>query len=100
MNTIVIDIINGKHDADLSAILAAAAERSKIVKKTVGAVTLRQINVGQKVRLLAIRPKYMIGKIGIVVDKTTSKFVVDFIDETGRFGCGRVTVPASCVEPA
>ncbi len=100
MNAIVLDILQGKHDGDLDAIQAAVTERRKLVRKTVGAVTLREIGVGQKVRLLAIRPKYMIGKIGIVVDKTASKFVVDFIDETGRFGRGRVTVPASCVEPA
>ena len=59
---------------------------------------MHEIEVGDSVRLLAIRPKYMVGKIGKVAGKTNSKFIVEFPGELGRFGHGKVTVPASCVE--
>jgi hypothetical protein len=98
VSPIITDILQGKFDADLASIITAAGERRKLVSKALAAVTLHEIGVGQKVRVLNIRPSYMIGKVGKVVEKTRTRFVVEFEGEVGRFGSGKVTVPASCVE--
>ena len=98
MNPIVSDIINGKLDADLEQLISAAVARRKIIKATKATETLHQISVGQSVRLQGVKPAYMNGQVGKVVDKAGAKFVVQIGAGAGRFSGDNIRVPASCVE--
>jgi hypothetical protein len=97
MNQLVMDIITGKHDADLGEIISTAIRRRKIVADEKATVTFHEIDVGEEVRLGNIRPKYMSGRVGIVVEKTRTKFVVQFSEGNGRYSHQKATVSASCI---
>jgi hypothetical protein len=92
-----LDILKGVHDKDLKEIIAARS-RHQILTQTNAAVTLAELEIGQRVRFLQIRPAYMVGQTGIVIKKQRTKLVVQLDSPMRRFDTGPITVPASCVE--
>jgi len=92
---VVSDIIDGNLDSELESLTNAITERNKInnLKKA------SMIKVGDKVRFVKGRPKYLVGLTATVVSKKQKNFVVKF-DEgqvTGKYS-GNVTCPPNLLE--
>ena len=103
MTTIIQDILNGQYDDQIDTLSDALHSRRKIVRQTSIAQTMLTVGVGDTVKFSNIRPKYMVGAIGEVVDKKRTKLGVKLISgnipHNGRFRIGEtLSVPASCVE--
>ena len=97
--TIVNDITRGIYDAELDSIQAAARQRKKLNNSAHAAVTMAKLQVGDRVVLKEIRPKYMMGQGATVIGKLRTKLEVKLDIACGRFGKDTpITVPASCVE--
>ena len=96
--TIVEQIINGDHDAELQSIVEAVRERKKLNRSKNTAIAMVSMKVGDIVVLKNLSPKYVNGLKAKIVEKKRTKFAVTLVDgSVGRFS-GRVTVPASCME--
>lgn len=95
--SLAVDIINGKYDEELDTIQEAVRQRIRLNRSTEALTNMVEIKIGDTVRFLNIRPKYMVGQEAVVVGKKVSKLVVRLKQPTGRFN-GDTTVPASCVE--
>jgi hypothetical protein len=93
------DIIGGIHDHQLDEILDACYQRKKLTRDQNTAMAMATIKVGDVVVLKNLRPKYINGLKGKVVEKKRTKISVELHtgQDTGRFG-RRVTCPASCLE--
>jgi hypothetical protein len=95
--SIAKDIILGKHDTEISQIMEAVRERQKLVRSTENAIALSEIDIGSKVKLKNIRPKYMNGEVATILGKKRTKFSAKLDVPTERFP-GIFTISASCVE--
>ena len=92
---VVSAIIDGHLDTELESLQNALDSRSKIndVKKAA------MFKIGDKVRFINGRPKYLCGLTATIVSKKQKRFVVKFDEgqDTGRF-YGNVTCPANLLE--
>jgi hypothetical protein len=93
----IAEILSGEHDSELEGILEAVHQRRKLMRGATKAVAFATLQIGDKVRLKGLRPKYVNGSTAEVVDKKRTKLVVVLDKPTGRF-MGRVTVPADCLD--
>lgn len=104
--TLVDEVLGGAHDESLDALIDAAHTRKKALAK----IRATQVQVGDRVRLVDIRPKYIDGATGTVTDRTSKGFRVQPDDHamariTARRGqryldmAGTIGVPETCVEP-
>jgi len=102
---LVDEILGGQHDQHLDAITEAASTRKKVLAR----VRAMSIDIGDTVRTTNVRPKYLSGVKGRVVNKTDKNFQVE-LDENELHrvkakGGDRylrhntLGVPHSCVEP-
>ncbi len=92
------DILQGKYDDQLQDILDAVTERQKLKRNVNNAVAMSTINIGDKVRLKELRPKYINGEKAKVVKKYRTKFGIRLDKGTvGKFS-GVIKCPASCLE--
>jgi hypothetical protein len=92
------DVLEGidrlENDASLTAVYQAYRNRSKTLRDRRAMLNVATLADGTRIRLINIRPKYLIGTEGSIVRRhSATKFVVD-LD-----GQGQSVVPATCVEP-
>ncbi len=78
---ILTAIANGELDKDFAAIREAMHGR----KDALGNITRLSIKVGDKIRLLPGRPKYLDNKTGKVVKINPKRVVIDLDERCGRF---------------
>jgi predicted metal-dependent RNase len=92
-------IMNGTYDSDLDTIADAVRHRQSVLRDVRASITKASLNTGDSVRLSGLRPAYINGKRGIVVEVKRSRVAVRPAEgqAQGRFS-GIVTVPLSCVE--
>jgi ribosomal protein L21E len=97
--SLLADIIDGKHDGELSEITEAIRQRKKLNSSKNTAKAMATIKVGDVVVLRNLSPKYINGCTGKVMSKKRTKFAVRLDDGqyTGRFGLN-VNVPATCID--
>ena len=93
---VVSAIIDGDLDTELESLQNAIDSRSKInnMKK------VAMFKIGDKVRFVNGRPKYLNNCTAVIVDKKIKKFVIKFDEgqlDGYRYG-GRVTCPAELLE--
>lgn len=101
-NEILKAIQNGEVDDGLAAIARMAQDRRKFTSRRVAA----QAQVGDRVRLMNIRPKGLDGATGVVRDRRQTTLLVE-VDKQFSFSAGRFArqiqvgtplgVPASCI---
>lgn len=93
---LINDIITGVHDHNLDNVMDAVTERRKILSR----VSFIELKIGDRVRFNdKVRPQYMRGITARVVDKKTSKVVVELenTEHIGRFS-KRITTPVTIVD--
>lgn len=95
-------IRGGKVDDDLESLYAAIAQRHKAIRQHRGRQVLEQLRVGSRVQVTGdIKPKYLQGAVGVVMDMTPrmrrgSRMVeVKFDEVHGRFSGGGI--PVTCL---
>src|ERR1700747_699954 len=77
------DILDGKHDDELDAIIAAVDGR----RKGLASLMVAGINPGDTVQFTDnIRPKYLIGKTATVVRVNRASVVIDFPSDPTTYG--------------
>jgi hypothetical protein len=91
---VITAALSGDIDEGLDGIIAACGERKKVLSRSL----YYTLNIGDRVRFVNGRPKYMIGVHGTVVGKKQSKLVVDLDETRGRFGSKGILCPPSCLE--
>lgn len=91
---VITAALSGDLDDGLDGIIAACNERRVIVSRSL----YHTLKVGDRVRFMNGRPKYMVGVEGTVVGKKQSKLVVDLDESRGRFNGKGVVCPPSCLE--
>lgn len=92
----IAGIVNGEYDDSLTRIRQAIRDR----EKTIGNTNLYTLNVGQRVRLKALSPKYLNGLEGEITALPrggSKRFAVKLDRPTHRFG-STVNPPAACLE--
>lgn len=67
LTQVVTAIVTGAVDGDLDAINQALRDRYKIVRAQKSAIAAATVKVGDKVRIVNLRPKYLAGLTGTVV---------------------------------
>jgi hypothetical protein len=92
-------IIRGTHDSQLEQVENACRERRRLLREIETATTMATVEVGSRVRIKSIRPKYLIGATAKVTGKRRTKLEVKFEETHRRYRAGMVViVPSSCVE--
>lgn len=93
-------IRNGDLDDKLDRIINAARDRQRLIKQ----MAADELEVGDEVRLVNLRPKYLTQWNGRITGRTVAKgrdaFVLDLIDAPPvfrRFKTQGITVPIECV---
>ena len=78
-NEIYTAILSGEADGEFEGIMLAIQER----KKSLGAMTFASLREGDRVRVNApnIKPRYIHGATGILVEKRVTKVTVRFDDD-------------------
>jgi hypothetical protein len=67
MAEVAADIIKGHHDEELDAIYRALKQRHKALQQAAGLILEHAFNVGDRVELKDVKPKYMNGHKGEIV---------------------------------
>jgi len=92
---VVSAIIDGDLDTELESLTNAISERTKLnnIKKAA------MFKIGDRVRFVDGRPKYLVGLTAIIVKKKQKNFVVQFDEgqNTGKYR-GNVTCPPNLLE--
>ena len=98
------DINNGFWDDGLDAILEIAFARKKFLRDSQGAENMVKFSPGTPVRVINLKPRYLIGVTGVVSTKTANRrgdLMVD-IDQRCWHRLGRysrcLSIPASSLE--
>lgn len=94
---VAVAILSGRLDDDLDIIRDAMKTR-----KSAKAASLKDsLSVGDRVRFISGRPKYLIGLEAIVRSKKQKRIGIEFVDKVaaGRFGYGTVTASPDMLEP-
>lgn len=92
MAEVINAIHSGAYDHELDALVLHATNRQ-------AAVARGSLNIGDAVEIIGqIRPKYMVGKVGVLerINRTTA--TVRFGNDVGRFANQEVRVPVSCLK--
>jgi ribosomal protein L21E len=86
-------ILQGKCDTLLDDIAHAMRERKVQISRDL----FRELRIGDRVQIEGnIKPRYMAGLVGTVVDKRQSKVELEFAEPVGRFG-RRVICPVTSI---
>ncbi len=95
--TVMQNIVNGEYDADLRQLNNACSARRKTVEDTAKQVMFIGLSVGDKVRIVNARPRYLIGATAVIVRKNQKKVVIDLDQPRRRFQFG-ITCPVNMIE--
>lgn len=89
-------ILEGKHDAELDAIADAVHQRRRYLAN----INAQDLKAGDTVKFVStVRPKYLAGVEGKIIEKRTKKFVVRVPQHlAGRFMGGTIVCPASLLQ--
>jgi len=66
----ISELVAAIHQIDNEADLTSVFEAYKTRHKTLGAIRASEIKVGMKVKIINIKPKYLVGLTGVVVEPT------------------------------
>ncbi len=95
------EILGGEYDHVLNDLATACRQRRKLLQGAATAMIMAAVKVGDTVRFINIRPKYLMGATAEVIGKRRTKLEVKFDKNYGRYKKGyTVTIPSSCVEIA
>ena len=98
---VVVNILNGKlDDGDFERILDAIRRRRRTLRVIETAKTIAVLEMGAKVELQGLSPKYLNGLTGTVeqINSTRIRVKLDQPNLAPRFArAGVVNAPASCV---
>lgn len=96
IKTLLIEILEGKHDDFLTKIDEVIDAR----KEYLSTMNFVNFNIGDRVRFTSkVRPNYLVGKEAIITGKKYKKVVVDLVDgRVGRYSGKGVTTPVSLIE--
>lgn len=97
---LVSAIETGSLDAELAGIAEAIRYRQRYLQDMKAAANKISMTPGTRVRLIRIKPKYMIGLVGTVSSRAPQRrgdIAVDMDEASGRFS-RELSVPASCLE--
>lgn len=94
--TVASAILNGQLDDDFDIIKEAMNQRRESKNQLLKA----SLKVGDRVRFISGRPKYLVGLEAIVRSKKQKRIGIEFVDKTaaGRFGYGTVTASPDMIE--
>lgn len=97
--SIIQAVLAGDVDDDLDGISGAINDRRRSLRATQSRLVFHTLKPGDKVRLVNLRPKYLVGEIATVVRKNQTRVVVTLDNPTlsGRFR-GEVTAAANMLE--
>lgn len=74
----VLDLIeSGTLDNELDEIMAWCRDRKQVIARRV----FHELQIGDKVQIKSIRPRYLIGAFGIIEDKRVTKLSIRFPDD-------------------
>lgn len=76
MQEVVSGILNGTYDDLLETIIDAIDSR----KETIAQIKALSLNVGDRVRMVKVRPKYLAGTEGVIKAKGKGKFELQILD--------------------
>ena len=94
--SIIAAIQMGELDDHLREINSFAIARQRVIRNQENASALAELKVGDEVKVGDIRPKYMVGMVGIVTDLRRSKAVIRLTATRRRFHEGQeVVIPAA-----
>ncbi|MHC4297987.1 MAG: hypothetical protein ACYS7Y_11840 [Planctomycetota bacterium] len=92
-------ILEGKYDSDLERIEAVCRERRLFLRAVKSATTMASVQVGNRVKIKNISPKYLSGATAIVTGKRRTKLEIELEKTHRRFHAGTpLIIPSSCVE--
>lgn len=99
----VLKLIAQADEDELKILYTATHERSKLLRRITHIKALRTFEVGDKVRLVDIRPKYMVGLRGTIIAHQGTKFLVELDNPINRGSKGRqwskqLVVPPGCCQ--
>ena len=90
---IVAEVLSGKLDDHLSYISNTVRGRREELTSRVAA----SLQMGDAVKIIGIKPKYMIGATAKIVRVNRKRAVVNLDRDFGRFH-GDITVPLACLQ--
>lgn len=92
-------VLEGKYDDDLERIEAVCRERRLFLRAVQSATTMVAVQIGNRVRIKNISPKYLVGATAKVTGKRRTKLEIEFEETRRRFFKGTTCIiPSSCVE--
>tara|TARA_Y100001949_G_C15956734_1_gene317296 strand:- start:906 stop:1235 length:330 start_codon:yes stop_codon:yes gene_type:complete len=96
---LIAGISMGEWDEGLRTIAQAVADRRRVVAEQENAESFASLAVGDTVKLGDIRPKYMVGLVGEVIDLNRGKATLRCTESRRRFHEGdEVRVHAACCQ--
>lgn len=98
---VVVNILNGNLDEGRERIYDALKRRGQISRQIEAATAIGTLNTGDKVELHGLRPQYLNGLTGVVLNKRQTRITVklDNPELAGKFAYGgTVTAPAACLK--
>jgi hypothetical protein len=90
---IVAEVLSGKLDDHLSLI----SDKVRYRREELTSIVAARLRMGDAVKIIGIKPKYMIGATAKIVRVNRTRAVVNLDRDFGRF-CGDITVPLACLQ--
>src|SRR5579872_779022 len=104
---VVQHIADGEYDKELDSLIRVALDRRRYLQSVIATVNQSEFVPGTRVRLVDIRPKYLIGLTGTVSQLPSTRrgdLMVEFDDQSYRYVQHRfqrtVGIPASSLRRA
>ena len=101
-SAVVQAIIRGDFDSELKGLTEAIKSRRTIVRQIENTAKRAEFKVGDRVRFIDLRPKYMIGLEATITEFLRTKIAVKVVeehkDEARRFAHGQIVVSPSMIE--
>lgn len=94
-----MDIVDNLDDQDFNMLIDYIRFKVKARQKERAARAAADVNIGDRVRLINIKPQYMIGQTGVVESKNQTRFTVKL--DRGpikKFRTGTVICSPACLE--
>ena len=90
---IVAEVLSGKLDDHLSLI----SDKVRYRREELTSIVAARLRMGDTVKIIGIKPKYMIGATAKIVRVNRTRAVVNLDRDFGRFS-GDITVPLACLQ--